>query len=258
MASRLLSTALVSLLLLSACADSSSSPAAPVDQAQAVVDAAIAAHGSTQLDAAEIAFDFRDRHFEVLRDNGMYRYERWFPDSTGAEIHDVLTNDTLYREIEGTLRDMDEDERTSALSGTNSVPYFAFLPLALNDAAVNKRYLGEVTYRDEPYHKVEVTFDAEGGGVDHEDRFIYWFHRDQHTLDYLAYSYDTDERGTRFRRAVNPSTVGGVRFQDYENYTNTSIGFAIERYDTLPPDSLKLLSTIETTNITVAPLRNPQ
>ncbi|MEM6647331.1 MAG: DUF6503 family protein [Bacteroidota bacterium] len=255
---RVLWALIVPLLLLSACVEPQPVPEAPVSQAQAVVDAALAAHGSANLDAAEIAFDFRDRHFEILRDNGSYRYERWFPDSTGAEIHDVLTNDTLYREIDGDLLDMTEEQRTSALSGTNSVPYFAFLPLALNDPAVNKQYLGEVNYRGEPYHKVEVTFDEDGGGVDHEDRFIYWFHRDRHTMDYLAYSYDTDDRGTRFRRAINATTVGGVRFQDYENYTNEGIGFAIERYDTLPLDSLRLLSTIETTNIAVSPLMASQ
>ncbi len=95
--------------------------------------------------------------------------------------------------------------------------YLGLLPFRLRDPAVTARYLGEETLDGEPYHRVEVTFEQEGGGRDWQDRYLYWFHTEGGTLDYFAYRYTMGEGGTRFRRAVNRRTVDGILVQDYEN-----------------------------------------
>ena len=236
-------------LLLGACASS------PGADPQAIVDQAIAAHGSERLDRAEVEFDFRDKHFTVTRDDGRFRYERTFTDSTGADVRDVLTNDSLYREVNGERVALSEEERLSVESGVNSVVYFALLPYFLNDPAVQKRYLGEATVKGEPYDKVEVTFRQEGGGQDYQDRYVYWFHQDDHTMDYFAYSFEVDGGGTRFREAVNPRTVGGVRFADYRNGGADTLGTPIERYDEmLAAGEIDPISEVVLENIEVRPL----
>lgn len=253
-------------LLLAACADGEVEDAlhaggregaAPVDRAQAIVDQAIAVHGGDVLRHAVVAFDFRDKHFTITRDGGLYRYERTYTDSTGR-VREVLDNDGLYREIDGVRAPLTDAETYKLATPLNSVPYFALLPFNLNDPAVQKRYLAEAEVEGEPYHKIEVTFHQDGGGSDHEDRFVYWFHRDRHTMDYLAYDYHRDETGTRFRKAFNARTIGGARFADYYNFISDSLpapGMPIERYDALlEAGAVEVLSEIILDNVTVQPL----
>lgn len=245
---------LLPLLLLSACA---SEP-----DPQAIIDRAIAVHGGEVLEHAEVTFDFRDRHYRAWREGGQFSYERWLTDSldtdTLHQVHDVLTNDSLYREVDGERVSLSEDAAASVRSGVNSVIYFALLPFPLNDPAVQKRYLGTTTLEGEPYHEIEVTFQQEGGGQDYEDRYVYWIHQDRYTMDYLAYDFHVDDGGTRFRKAVDVHTVAGVRFADYLNYTSPALpepGTPIERFDTLmKADSLTLVSEIRLDNIVVRPL----
>ena len=244
-----LGSLLLGSLLLGACASS------PDADPQAIVDRAIAAHGGERLDRAEVEFDFRGRHFTVTRDDGQFTYARTYTDSTGADVRDVLTNDGVYREVDGERVALSEEERLGVESGVNSVVYFALLPYFLNDPAVQKRYLGEASVEGEPYDKVEVTFRKEGGGQDYEDRFVYWFHRDRHTMDYLAYTFHVNGGGTRFRQAVNPRTVGGVRFADYLNGGADTLGTPIERYDEmLAAGEIDSISEIRLENIEVRPL----
>lgn len=225
---------------------------------QRIVDRAINAHGgAAQLDETVIQFDFRDRRFKLRHDGGLFRYERTFPDSS-VDIHDVLTNDTVYREIDGERVELTDQMRSSVISGINSVAYFALLPFKLNDPAVVKRYLGADSLRDQPYHKIEITFREEGGGASHEDRYVYWIHRDQHTMDYFAYDFEEDYGGTRFREAVRPRQIGGLRFLNYLNYTSDlfpSPGDSIENYDrALESGDVRLLSEINLENVSVQPI----
>lgn len=253
-------------LLLAACVqgdvedaiDANVKPAtAPVNQAQAIVDQAIAAHGGEVLKHAVVEFDFRDKHFKITRNGGVFTYERTYTDTTGA-VREVLNNDGIYREIDGVRVPLSNRETARITTPLNSVPYFALLPLNLNDAAVQKRYLGEAEVNGQPYHKVEVTFQQQGGGGDFEDRFIYWFHKDQHTMDYLAYDFHRDEGGTRFRQAFNTRTVGGVRIADFHNFVSDSLpgpGTPIEGYDAfMETGAVELLSEIILENVTVQPL----
>ncbi len=109
--------------------------------------------------------------------------------------------------------------------------YFALLPHGLNDAAVNKEYLGEAIIKDQPYHKIKVTFDPEGGGSDHEDEFIYWIHQKSNSMDFLGYSFHVNEGGLRFREAYNVRNINGIIFSDYINYEPASNTITLDKLD---------------------------
>lgn len=237
-----------SFLIFSAC--TSPDPAAESGgKAQAIIDQAIAAHGGEKFGELHIAFDFRGRHYTAVRNGGVYTYTRSFTDSTG-QVEDKLTNDGFWRKVNGQLVNLPEERVKAFSQSVNSVIYFALLPFGLNDPAVQKTYLGETTIKQQPYHKILVTFAPEGGGVDYEDEFIYWIHQKSHRVDYLAYSYLTDGGGLRFRAAYQPRVVAGLRFQQYINYEPAHQQVALADLDKLyEAGQLKALSRIELENI---------
>lgn len=221
-----------------------SSPTAPVDSvAQRLIDQARTAHGSSRLDSATVRFRFRGYDFEVMREGDRFRYVRTATDSLGRQVVDALASDGVSRTVDGRAADLTDAQQLSVEGGINSVVYFALLPHALVDPAVQPRYLGPATLDGEPYEAIEVTFRQEGGGRDWEDRFVYWLHRDRHTLDYFAYAFHVNGGGTRFREAYNVRKENGIRFADYRNYTAASIGDTLEAY-ARPPGDLELLSTV--------------
>lgn len=242
-------TILLLVLCLSGCGSG--------DPAQRVVDRAIDVHGGDHLDRVVIEFDFREYHYTFRLDGGLFRYERARMDSVGY-IRDVLHNDGFFREIDGERVALPDERAEAFASSVNSVAYFALLPFKLSDEAARKRHLGTETIDSEPYHEIEVTFRPEGGGRDYRDRFVYWIHREHYTMDYLAYDYVSDEGGTRFRKAVNPRSIGGLRFQDYENYRSETIdrpGDPIEDLnEEFEAGALELVSMIEKENVTVRPI----
>ncbi|MER2995928.1 DUF6503 family protein [Pontibacter populi] len=238
-------TIVFALLLFAAC-----EPKAP--SAQEIVDKAIATHGGEKFNKVIITFKFRDYVYRALRDNGAFVYSRTFTDSTGQRVYDVLQNSGFTRTINDQKVELPEDKVKAYSNSVNGVIYFALLPYFLNDDAVQKEYLGEVTIKGEPYYKIKVTFAREGGGEDHEDEYVYWFHKENHTMDYLAYSFLVEGGGTRFREAVNPRKAGGILFQDYVNYAAENKTFPIENYDTaFEAGNLKKISDINLEEIEV-------
>ncbi len=243
-------------VLWAACADPPEPSPEPVaGSAPAAVDTAAAgaaitlrraraAHGSDVLDHATVSFSFRGTPFTVERDGGRFAYTRDWTDSTGSG-RDVLTNDGLVRTVDGDEVPLDERAYRIAEEAVGSVVYFALLPYALADPAVQSRLAGADTLAGEPYRRVEVTFRQEGGGRDYQDRFLYWIHQDRATVDFLAYSYDDNGGGARFRQAVHPRTVGGVRFADYLNFSAEPLMPPLERLGRMwEADSLDLVSEI--------------
>lgn len=222
------------------------------DRAQQIVDKAIEAHGGSAFEQSHFTFDFRGRSYVYKRENGMFEYRRIFTDSTGQKVVDILNNSGFTRLTNGDTTRLPEERKQAFTNSVNSVIYFALLPYRLNDEAVQKKYLGEVELEGEPYHKIKVSFAKEGGGEDFEDEFIYWFHQDKYTLDYLAYSYHTEGGGYRFRKAYNPREIGGIRWQDYINYKPTPKEVSLAAMDSLyAAGALKELSRIELENIKV-------
>ena len=71
-------------------------------------------------------------------------------------------------------------------------------------------------------------------------------------MDYLAYSYETDGGGIRFRAAYNPREINGLRFQDYVNYKPQGLDVALKDLDYLyEQGSLIEVSKIELENVKV-------
>ncbi|MGB3850696.1 MAG: DUF6503 family protein [Tunicatimonas sp.] len=220
--------------------------------AQRIINQAITAHGGEALSSAHISFNFRKKHYEAVLDQGQFTYQSTGTDSTGAQVHDVLTNEGFTRTVNGQSVTLNSEDQQRFGNSLNSVVYFVLLPYPLNDPAVSATYLEEASVRGEPYHKIRVTFSQAGGGDDFDDEYIYWIHQDQHTVDYLAYSFEVNGGGTRFREAYNTRVVNGIRFDDYINYESTVDNFALADYDQLfEAGQVKELSRIDTENIEV-------
>lgn len=220
------------------------------DFSQKVIDESIKVHGGKAFDKAHFSFDFRDKSYEYMRDKKGYTYTRSFIDKTGAKISDQLTNQAFIREVNGEQIELDAKKERAYSDALNSVHYFAFLPYFLNDKAANKKYLGLKKIKEIPYHKIQVTFAQEGGGTDHDDVFVYWFRDGDFTLDYLAYSYQVNGGGVRFREAYNQRTVGKIRFQDYVNYKHDNKTFPVDQMDdAFMRGALKELSRIDLVNV---------
>lgn len=233
------------LLILYGCGD---------QKAQQVVDAAIDAHGGSAFDAFFVKFDFRDRHYTAARKGGIFAYTRTFTDSSGAIIEDVLNNDGLTRSRNGETVRLSEKQANAFTGSVNSVIYFALLPFGLNDDAVKKEWIEETTLEGQPYNVVRVTFADDGDEESHEDEYLYWFHKEKNTMDYLAYSFETDGGGLRFRKAVNPRRKGNILFQDYLNYKPKDKSTPLEKLQPLFADgALEKVSEINLEHIRVTP-----
>ena len=241
------------LLCLLSCA-SDVVPADPGEQsgAGAVIDRAIVAHGMEELERSAMSFTFRDRTYGISLDDGAYTYTRAFTDSTGAAVRDVLTNEGLLRYRNDSLLTLSAKDSAAYANSVNSVRYFFLLPYGLHDPAVHTRLLDTVAINGTGYDRIEVTFDAEGGGRDHDDVYHYFFNRDNGELDYLAYTFAVEDGGLRFREAVNKRRVGGVLVQDYVNYgvdgADRDIDVVARRFRA---GELPELSVIENTEVSI-------
>lgn len=223
-----------------------------VDTPEEVVRASIERYGGDAFDPVSIRWTFRGVPFELTRDGGRFHYQRTVADSLGRPTVEVMENEGTWIEVGGQRREVDDGTRTRIERDVNSVVYLGFLPFRLDDPAVHLADLGETQIAGEPYRKVEVTFAQEGGGTDWEDRFVYWFHEGDWTLDYFAYWEAVDPPVTRFRRAVNRREVGGLVVQDYENYSSDPQVDDIAEYDRLFEEgNLDLVSTVEFDDVQV-------
>ena len=214
--------------------------------ANEIINASIKKHGGDKYQNAHYAYDFRKHHYEYHYVEGTFRYERHSKD---GKTKDILTNNGFKRTEDGKDVELTEKKVRGFSNSVNSVHYFAFLPSFLNDDAVNKKRVGESTILGKDYYKVEVTFNQEGGGDDHDDVYMYWINKTDFTMDYLAYSFHVNGGGVRFRSAYNPRRVGGIIFQDYVNY-KAAVGTPLADLPKLfEQDELKELSLIETENV---------
>lgn len=187
------------------------------DKVQEIIDKTIEAHGGSAYDDLAVSFTFRKKDYTIKLDKGAYEYTRSFSDSTG-QILDILSNDGFERKLNGYLVSLSEKDKKRYANALNSVCYFAMLPNGLNDPAVKKSMIGLNKIGGQKYHVVQVSFEEEGGGDDHEDVYIYWINQKTYTVDFFAYSYEVNGGGVRFRAVKDHVNVDGVRFQNYINY----------------------------------------
>ncbi len=215
------------------------------DKASMIIDKCIEAHGGENYRHLDVSFDYRKFSMHLMQNEGTFLYERTTKDSAGNEIHDALNNDVFTRKINGKVQDLSKKDYEKYKEGLNAIAYFALLPYKLSEPAVNLKYLGEIKIGDITYDKIDVTFDKEAGGKDHQDKFCYWINRQTHTMDYLSYS----NGGPRFRRAIRRQKVDGVLFQDYENYKIQDSTISTADYDKeFNSGKAILLSKIEQSN----------
>jgi hypothetical protein len=170
----------------------------------------------------------------------------------GKKVEDVKSNAKFERFIDGTLEVLPDSTANKYDNSVNSVHYFVKLPYGLNDPAVNKTLMGEVTLKKTEYYKIKVTFDQTGGGDDFEDTYLYWINKETFKPDYLAYDFYVNDGGVRFRVAYNERYIKGIRFVDYENYKPMDDVTTIDNIDAkYESGDLELLSKIELENISV-------
>ncbi len=229
------------ILTVTACAQKKSGD----DRASQIVNQCIEVYGGENYNDMDVSFTFRKIRINLKQKAGIFLYERTSTDSVNNEIHDMLSNDSFTRAINGTKEKLTQKDNDKYKESLNSVAYFALLPYKLKEPAANLKYLGETIIDNKKYDKIEVSFNEAGGGKDYKDVFCYWIAQAEHTMDYIAYS----NGGPRFRKAIKREKVDGIIFQDYENYEISDTNIAVSNYDNAFKDGkVKLLSTIEQSN----------
>ena len=217
-----------------------------------IVEEAIAYSGKSNLEENILKFTFRDYHYKATPRCDGFKFERI---SKTKPVRDVLIKDQLTRYYKDSIVKLSDSIASSYYESVNSVHYFTQLPLRLKDKAVNLSQLSKEIVEEKTYHRVKVKFSEDGGGVDYEDVYIFWFDEEDFSMDYLAYSFKVNDGGLRFRKAINRRTVQGVIFQDYENYKPKVKSKNLEDIgEMFENDELELLSLIENENIELTPI----
>lgn len=218
-----------------------------LDKASQILQETIKAHGGNLYNDANYSFVFRGKTYRFKNDGNKFVYE---VESTkeGETTLDIFDNGAFSRFINNKPITVSEKKKNGAIGTINSVIYFATLPHKLNDAAVNKKYIEATTINDQKYDVLEITFNKEGGGEDFDDVYHYWINQKTKKIDYLAYNYQVNDGGVRFRSAYNTRVVDGITFQDYVNY-EAEVGTPLKELPALfEKGKLKELSKIKTEN----------
>jgi hypothetical protein len=220
--------------------------------AQEIVDRAIEISGGEKYTNHNVSYAFRDKKY-VSENIGGKKVLKRITITDSITITDVKQTNGFQRFFNDSLISLPDTLSSKYANSVNSVHYFSRLPQGLNDAAVKKELLGEVSINGEDFFKVKVTFGQENGGEDFEDTYLYWFQKQSFKPKYLAYEFHTDGGGIRFREAYNERFVNGIRFVDYKNFKPKK-GSTIDFYkiDSLfVANELELLSNIELKEIVV-------
>ena len=220
--------------------------------ANEIINKAIQNAGGERYEDAEIDFVFRKHEYKSKRQGGKFQLERVSIDSTGNKIQDILNNEGLQRLVNDSLTKLQDSLVLPVGNSINSVHYFVHLPYGLNDPAANKELIGKDSIAGREYYEIQVKFAEEGGGTDHEDEYLYWIDTQNFEVDYLAYNFEVNGGGIRFRKAFNHRIIEGIRFVDYENYKYDKLSTPLHKLDSLyEKRELELLSLIETRDVRV-------
>lgn len=236
----------ISLLLMAFALSFCSTAEKPTDKkAKEIIEMCVATHGGKNYQNMDVSFDFRKYRVSIKNKNILFEYERITQDSLKNTVRDLLNNEGFMRDINGTQQTLTAKEVDKYKEGLNSVAYFVLLPFKLTDAGAHLAHIGTIKIGDQSYDKIKVWFSENGGGKDYQDVFCYWINQNTHTLDYMAYA----NGGPRFRKATKRETVGGIIFQDYENYEILDKTIPTYEYDNVfVAGKAQLLSKIEQTN----------
>ena len=187
-------------------------------QADRIIQNSIRFYQTDRLQNNTVQFQFRQHHYQLDRNlNGVVMY-RILEQETGRLVDKVENFKTFSRTLNNVQEVVSDSMSRVYTNSINSVFYFFQLPLTLLDPAAIKSLEGSEIIKGKPYDRIKVVFKEEGGGDDFSDEYRYWIHQKLYRMDFLAYNYQTDGGGTRFRKAIDQRRVDGVLFQDYENY----------------------------------------
>ncbi|MEA1787347.1 DUF6503 family protein [Arenibacter sp. GZD96] len=239
-------TLILTILILTSCREKNKD----AFTAQQIIDKAIEVSGGSRYKTKSIAFDFRDRSYFSQPSGKGKVLQRLLKNDT-ITLLDVKSPDGFQRFINDSLVVVPDSMANKYSNSINSVHYFAYLPYGLNDPAVQKELLGEITINNQPYYKVKISFTEEGGGDDFEDVFLYWFHKETFKPDFLAYEFKVNGGGIRFREAYNERYIDSIRFVDYINYKPTDETPFIHVDSLYIKKTLEELSKIELKDIVV-------
>jgi len=241
------------VVLMSSCKNDTKKPDTKQLTANEIINKAIDVAGGKHFANSDIGFDFRDKAYAAKREAGKYLLLRVTVEENNDSIFDILSNDGFERFINDEVIKLEDSIANKYAASVNSVHYFSVLPYGLNDASVNKKFLGEERIKSKDFYKIKVTFNEDGGGEDFEDVFIYWVDKSNFKVQYLAYSYnETDGKGMRFREAYNERYKNGLRFVDYNNYKRKDDTLKlIDLAKAFENNKLELLSKIELKDVTV-------
>lgn len=211
-----------------------------------IIEKTIKLAGGEKYTRATITFNFRDHNYKTKRRGMEFSLERQYI-SASDSIREVVSNSGFQRYVNDSIRIIPDSLVTRFNKEIKTVNYFAHLPYGMDNRGLVKDLLGETLIKGEPYFQLKMTFGQGESGMTGHDEFMYWIHKEDYTLDYLAYKFVEDEEGLRFRAAYNPRVIEGIRFVDYKNYTFSNTNIILSELDELyEADQLKLLSTIET------------
>jgi len=214
------------------------------DSAQILLNETLEAHGKL----GDFQFTFRGNLYAIREDIHGFSYSKTVT-SDSLEIHDFLGEEGFSRMENGVNISLSAEDDQKYREALNSVVYFVCLPQRLTDPGVNLEVMHATSIKNQVYSVLKVTFDQEGGGTDFEDVFYYWINQANHHIDFLAYQYNVNGGGVRFREAFNSRMIDGMRFQDYINY-EAPVGTPL---DSLPiyfeAGQLKEISKILTENV---------
>lgn len=219
------------------------------ENANSIIKRSIAFYGMNKLDGKTIDFDFRQKHFTVKLNQGDFFYQSTFKDDSLGLIKDQLSNHGFVREQNGLVIPLSQKDSVKYSEALNSVVYFAFLPLKLQDDAVEAKFLRSVQIKGKLYHQIEIGFSNKNGGSHHDDVFYYWFDDKDSSMDYFAYS----KGGNRFRAMNGLINSTGLYLQNYTNLENKGDQKVElkDYYKLFEQDKLSVLSQITLENLTV-------
>lgn len=210
-----------------------------------IIEKTIVNSGGENYKRATIVFKFRDHIYKSRRGRGEFYFEKKSLGSADT-IRDVVSNTGFKRFINDSLVEVPDSMVVQYSTDVNTVHYFAHLPYGLDDPALKKDLVGDAMINGEPYFQLKMTYQHDVGGANH-DEFMFWIHKEDFTLDYLAYKFSEEEGGIRFRAAFDPVVINGIRFTDYKNYTIDNFKTDLKDLDELyQAGKLKMISTIET------------
>lgn len=261
MAQRLLPS---SLVVLAAAAALAVQPGAQVISKQLklpIVDKSIEFHGAKLYtrSVTTLKVGSLSGSFDVTARVDDWRFEHEVSGLAGGQAGKVLrrvrwTNQTIEEWRDGKPVPLDEDGKRRARDFVNARVYFSFLPYRLNDPNTFKEDLGVETWDGRKLQKIKVTF-QQGSSTDADDEYMYWFDPQTGRLEQFAYNFRVGQGGLRFRKITKFERVGGILFGTVqENYAEDGKGLAVELVEpAYIKKKMKLLSTVEMTNIKVTP-----